>query len=81
MTRLEISKARENLADTINRVKYKGERVVLTRRGKAIAALVPLEDLALLEKLEDRLDLEDARKALKEPGTVSWKKVKADLGL
>ena len=81
MTRLEISKARENLADTINRVKYKGERVVLNRRGKAIAALVSLEDLALLEKLEDRLDLEDALKALKEPGTVSWKKVKADLGL
>jgi len=81
MTRMEVSKARENLADTINRVKYKGERVVLNRRGKAIAALVSLEDLAILEKLEDRLDLEDALKALKEPGTVSWKKVKADLGL
>ena len=81
MTRLEISKARENLADTINRVKYKGERVVLNRHGKAIAALVSLEDLALLEKLEDRLDLEDALKALEEPGTVSWKQVKADLGL
>jgi prevent-host-death family protein len=81
MTRLEISKARDNLADTINRVKYKGERIVLNRRGKAIAALVSLEDLALLEKLEDRLDLEDARKALEEPGTVPWKKVKADLGL
>jgi len=81
MTRLEISKVRENLADTINRVKYKGERVVLNRRGKAIAALVSVEDLALLEKLEDRLDLEDARKALEEPGIVPWKKVKADLGL
>lgn len=81
MTRLEISKARENLADTINRVKYKGERVVLNRRGKAIAALVSLEDLALLEKLEDRMDLEDALKALEEPGNIPWKKVKAELGL
>lgn len=81
MTRLEISKAREDLAETVNRVMYKGERVVLNRRGKDVAALVPLEDLTLLERLEDRLDLEDALKALQEPGTVPWKKVKADLGL
>jgi len=81
MTRLEISKAREDLAETVNRVMYKGERVVLNRRGKDVAALVPLADLTLLERLEDRLDLEDALKALQEPGTVPWKKVKADLGL
>ena len=33
------------------------------------------------KRLESRLDLEDAKKALKEPGSVPWKKVKAELGL
>ena len=31
--------------------------------------------------LEDRIDLRNARKALKERGSVSWKTVKGDLGL
>jgi PHD/YefM family antitoxin component YafN of YafNO toxin-antitoxin module len=52
--------------------------VVVTRGGKKFAALVPLDDL---EALENRLDIEDAKKAIEEPGAVPWKKVKADLGL
>jgi len=81
MTRLATSSLRESLADTLNRVAYKGERIVLERRGKDVAALVPLEDLALLNELEDRVDLEAARAALKEPGSVPWADVKARLGL
>ena len=34
-----------------------------------------------LEELEDRLDLDAARKAMKEPGLIHWEKVKQDLGL
>ncbi len=81
MTRLAASKARQNLSDTLNRVAYQKERIVLRRRGKDLAAVVPIEDLIFLEKLEDRIDLEAARKALREKGTVSWKKLKADLDL
>jgi addiction module HigA family antidote len=36
---------------------------------------------AHIRELEDRVDLRRARKALKERGSVSWKAVKADLGL
>jgi hypothetical protein len=46
--------------------------------------LVPVEDLKLLEELEDRIDLESAREALKEAekeGTIPWKEVKKKLGL
>jgi prevent-host-death family protein len=81
MTRLAASKVRENLSDTLNRVAYQKERIVLRRRGKDLAAVVPIEDLIFLERLEDRVDLEAARKALKEKGTIPWKKLKVDLGL
>jgi hypothetical protein len=32
------------------------ERVVLWRRGRAIAAVVPIGNLRLLENLDDRMD-------------------------
>ena len=47
-------------------------------------ALVPIEDVNLLEALEDRIDLEEARLALteaKKKGTVPWEKIKRELGL
>jgi len=81
MTRLTASRVREHFSDTLNRVAYRKERIVLRRRGKDLAAVVPIEDLAFLEDVEDRLDLEAARKALKEKGTVPWRKLKAELGL
>jgi antitoxin HigA-1 len=41
----------------------------------------PREAEAHIRSLEDRIDLRNARKALRERGSVSWKSVKADLGL
>ena len=74
------STARSEFADIVNRAAYAGERVIVHRRKRPVAAVVPLSDLELLEQLEDRIDLEDARKRLNEP-TVPWKKIKKDLGL
>ena len=69
MTRLTISKAKVELTDIVNRAAQAKERTVLSRRGKGIAAVVPIEDLRLLEHLTreemDRQDLEGARKALR----------------
>lgn len=83
-TILELTELRRQFAETINRVGFAKERVALTRHGKAVAALVPIEDLQLLEALEDRIDLEEARAALAEAasgGTIPWEQVKAELGL
>ena len=41
------------MSEVINRVAYRGERAVLMRHGKGVAALVSLEDLALLDRIED----------------------------
>jgi prevent-host-death family protein len=81
---ITTGKAREQLSNVINRAAFGKERIVLTRRGKEIAAVVPIEDVKLLEELEDRIDLEEARAALaeaKSKGTIPWEKIKADLGL
>ena len=66
MPTLDATKARDEFADTINRAAYGKERVILTRRGRELAAVVPIEDVRLLEELEGRLDLQDARAALAE---------------
>jgi antitoxin Phd len=86
MTRMSVGEARKDLADTLNRVAYQGRRIVLHRRGKDVAALVSIEDLQLLERLEDALDVraaleaeENASKNMESP--IPWEKVKADLGL
>jgi len=78
--KIASSTARSEFADLVNRAAYAGERVIVHRRKKPLAALVPLSDLELLEQLEDRIDLEDARKRLTEP-TVPWTKIKKELGL
>ncbi|MGH7929313.1 MAG: type II toxin-antitoxin system Phd/YefM family antitoxin [Candidatus Binatia bacterium] len=84
LTKLTVSEAREEFADLVNRACYTKERVTVTRRGKGVAAIVPLEDLQLLLDLEAQVDLEDARAALKEAevkGTVLWEDLKKELDL
>ena len=81
-----IAEIRNNLADALNRVAYQGERIILERRGKAFAAIVPMDDLTLLEAVEDREDVKAARKALaemKRKGVrpMAWEKAKRELGL
>jgi prevent-host-death family protein len=78
---LSISEAREDLAETVTRVGYTKERVVIQRRGKQLAALVPIEDLELLERLEDAEDLKVARRRLKSGKFNSLDEVKKELGL
>jgi prevent-host-death family protein len=64
MADLPIRAARAELADVVNRAAYRGERTKLMRRGKAVAAVVPVEDLELLERLEDEADAKEARRRL-----------------
>jgi prevent-host-death family protein len=80
-------KARNQFSTILNRVAFGKERMVLTRRGKEVVAMIPMEDLRLLEcfleRLEDQIDIEDARAALAEAereGTISLAEMKQELG-
>jgi prevent-host-death family protein len=87
MTRLNVSKARDEFPDLVNRAAFGKERTIVSRRGKDLAAVVPIEDLRLLERLTqaemDRSDIEDARAALKEArekGTIPLRELMRELG-
>jgi prevent-host-death family protein len=82
MTRIAATEARTDFAEIVNKVAFRGERITLHRHGKDVAAIVPIEDLQLLEALEDRMDLEAARAALKEKTpSIPWNQLKKQLGL
>jgi prevent-host-death family protein len=87
MTRLNVSKAREEFPEVVNRAAYGKERTIVSRRGKDLAAVIPIDDLHLLERLAqeemDREDLKDARAALKEAkkkGTIPLRGLMRKLG-
>jgi prevent-host-death family protein len=82
MDKVTTADARKNLAEIINQVAYGKEPVVLTRRGKDLVALVSIEDLMLLQKLEDQIDIHDALKAKEESGEdISWSDLRKELDL
>ncbi len=83
MSKMGTSEARDNFTELINRAAFGGERTVIRRRGKGMAAIVPMEDFDLLEKVEDLIDrdlLKKARTEVRKKGTIPWDKVKADAG-
>ncbi|MBP5971726.1 type II toxin-antitoxin system Phd/YefM family antitoxin [Brasilonema sp. CT11] len=61
---VSATEARANFQELINRVEYKGDRIVIERHGKAVVAIVGLEDLKRLEALEDFIDSEQLRHAI-----------------
>ena len=83
ITVLNTADAKEQFTDLINRVVHSKERVILTRRGQEIAAIIPLEDLMLLQEAQDRHDLREAIDALKEVrnvGTMTLDQLREDIG-
>jgi len=86
MTRIAASKAQDEFADILERVVRKRERIVLRKGKRDVAALVPFDDLELLEELEDCMDIAAARKALAEAKKkgeqpIPWEKARKRLGL
>jgi prevent-host-death family protein len=74
MKRMDATRARQEFAETINQVAYGQHRIVVSRRGRDLAAIVTMDDLVLLQQCE-----EDASKkgAVRKAGTVSTRRRRA----
>lgn len=82
MSEMPVSDARQHLSDVVNRAAYSGEAVYLTRRGRRLAAVVPVEMLEAMEAAQDAADVAAAREALAEDGPiVSLADFRAQLGM
>jgi len=81
MTKVSMTHARQDFTDIANRVMFGDERICVEKNNKPAVAIVPVEDLEILEALEDKIDLEEALKALKKPGFIRLKDLKKKLGI
>lgn len=80
-TAMPTSRARLDFGDLLNRAAYGKERIVLTRRGRALVAVIPLEDLERLRAMEDLRDAEILREALADPERLPYDQVRRELDL
>lgn len=84
MKPISTADARKNMAELVSRAAYGGERFVVTRHGKELAAIVPVGDATVLERVRallEKRDYEAAMEAMAELGTVPWEEVRRDLDL
>jgi prevent-host-death family protein len=84
MKHVTTAETRKNMSELINRAAYGGERFVVTRHGKELVAIVPLEDATLVDRLRGLIagrDYEGALREMAEAGTVPWAEVRRELDL
>lgn len=63
-----IAEARQHFSEICEAAALQKKRIALSRRGKNFVAIVPFEDLELIEEFEEKRDLQLALDALKEIG-------------
>ena len=84
MFRTTTSKARLNFQKVL-KAASRGDRIILYRHGKPIAAIVPVEDARYMEDVEDRYFAKKADEALAEieqgGETISLEDLKNEFGL
>ena len=79
-----MANARNAFSDLCNRVAYANDRVLITRHGKPIMAMIPVSSYELLEKIERLLDRQSADEAIAgidEHGAISMEEFKKRLGV
>ena len=81
MVIIDITKARGTLSSLFDRAHDKHERIVIQRHGRDKVAIVPIEDVETLQRMENDL-LDTAHAAFNERGkSIPWDDVKKKLEL
>ena len=52
MRQVNLAKAKSSLSEFAGRAAYTREHIIITKRGKPFAAIISIEDLELLEKVQ-----------------------------
>lgn len=81
MAKMSTSTARMKFSELVSKAEFAKERTILHRRNKPVAAIVPIEDLWTVERLEDEEDIRDAKKALRSKKRIPLEEVKRQLGM
>ncbi len=81
MTTVTITDLRPHLSEYADNVCFHGERIVVERKGKPAFAMVSVEDVEAIEALEEKIDIQEAKKALKKGRFIPLEKLEAELGL
>ena len=84
MKQITTAEARKNMAELLNRAAYGKERFVVTRHGKELVAIVPLEEVTLLDRLRaliSKKDFEAAVAEMEAAGTKGWVEARRELDL
>jgi prevent-host-death family protein len=71
------------MAELLSRAAYGKERFVVTRHGKELVAIVPLEEMRLLDRLRMLLSRKEFDAALAEveaSRTRPWEEIRRELG-
>lgn len=66
MIRMAATDVRKTFSETLNKVSFGKDRIVIHRNEKDVAVIVPLEDVELLEMIEDKVDTMLVEEALKD---------------
>jgi prevent-host-death family protein len=81
MTTITITEARPQLRKLADRVRHHGERICIERNGEPVFVMVSFEDFEAIEALEEKIDIQEAKKALKKGKFIPLKKLEKELGL
>ena len=79
MLKVSITSAREGLSELVEVAASGDDRVVITKKGKSVCALISMDDLSLLRGAESQSPRERTKEEVKE--SILWASAAADVML
>ncbi len=77
---ISATELKTGFGDATGRVEFGGERIIVRRNGREAFALVPMDDLRLLEAIEDKTDVLAAKESLADPRpSIPWDEAETEL--